>query len=376
MIALALAAAAMAQPPLQRLRFERALRTGAGPAELQPDGAMYAHSRSDFSDLRIVDGRGAQVPWRPEPEAADAAWRPVVVLDAGRRGGAAVARLDLGPEHGVVDEVTLDVPDRRFVGSVTVSGSDDRRTWTRLSTTQIYDVEGARPARSTTALLPPIDFRYLDVRATQVSRIAGATVASPPAQPRLEPVAARVVVGRRVVIVDLGHANVPADELRISSTTRRYNRPFTVVARGAVVAAGSLVGLGSSRTTTVPLAAHGRYFRIRIRNGDDPPLRGVTVEVRARPRLLLVEGGHPGPLTAYYGGAVRAPDYDYARLPVDALALDRATPATLGAERANPDFRVVDTRSFFTRHHALVTAALGLAGVVLVATAALALRKA
>ena len=125
----------------------------------------------------------------------------------------------------------------------------------------------------------------------------------------------------------------------------------------------------------VPLQARGRYLRIRIRNGDDPPLARIRVEVRARPRLLLVEGGHSGPLTLFYGGRVRMPDYDYARLPRAALALPRARPGALGPERQNHSYRVFDTRSFAQRHRSLVTLALAAAAAALIATTALALRR-
>lgn len=357
-------------------RYERALRpAGSGPVELMPDGVLYAHARPDFSDLRIFDVRGAQVPWRHAPEATSPVERSVSVLDSGRRGGVAVARIDLGVRHGVIDHVTLEVPGTRFVGSATVYGSDDRRTWTRLSTTQIYAVGGAAPARSTTALLPPTDFRFLELRATHVSRIAGAKVAAARDEQQLRRVPARVRVGATVVLVDLGYPNVPVDELRISSSTPRYDRSFTIKAGSATVAAGSLARFGRARPTIVPLETRGRYLRIAIRNGDDPPLEGIRVEVRARPRPLLVEGGHRGPLTVYYGGRVRAPDYDYARLPRGALALPAAKPGALGPERRNTAYRVRDTRSFVERHRSLVTVALAVAAAALIATTALALRR-
>ena len=96
----------------------------------------------------------------------------------------------------------------------------------------------------------------------------------------------------------------------------------------------------------------------------------------ATPRTLLVEGGHPAPLTLYYGGRIRPPEYDYARLPSSALALGRARPVALGPERQNPLYHVVDTRSFFARHGSLVTLALVAAALAVVAAAGLAIRRA
>ena len=356
MIALLAAVVAAAAPalPVEQLRYERTLRPAdAGPVELIPDGSMYAHAREDFSDVRVADARGRQVPWRPAPQAPPAAGRSLRVLNSGRRGAAAVALVDRGLAAGVIDRVTLDVPDSRFVGSVAAFGSDDRSSWTLLSTTEIYSVGGATPARSTTALLPPTDFRYLELRATSVARIDGVTVEAAPMHPRLVLLPAHVGAGASLVVVDLGR-RVPVDELRISSATSRYDRSFTVSTGAGTVAAGRLVRVGRSTATVVPLAVRARVLRIRIANGDDAPLRGIRVEAFAHPRTLLLEGGHRGPFTLYYGGQVRAPVYEFARLPRSALALDRMQRGALGRERANALYHVVDTRSFFARHGSLV----------------------
>ena len=71
--------------------------------------------------------------------------------------------LDLGLGHHVVDRLTLDLPRAHFDGAATVMGSDDRRTWVAFPSTEIYDVGGARPERSTTVLVPSADYRYLKV---------------------------------------------------------------------------------------------------------------------------------------------------------------------------------------------------------------------
>jgi hypothetical protein len=266
--------------------------------------------------------------------------------------------------------VTLLVPDRRFVGTVFAYGSTDGRAWTKVASSQIYSVGGAVVARSTTILLPANDFRYLELRATRVSRIDGVLV-STASRTRLVRVPASVRVEGGSVVVDLGHANTPVDELRITSTTTRYDRPFAVSSHGGFVVSGRLLRVGAPNATVVGLGVRTRSLRLTVANGDDPPLRGLRVTAYARPRPLLVEGGHPGPLTMYYGGRVAAPDYDFARLPVPG----KAVPATLGAERSNPAFQVVDRRSFFARHEALVTAALAAAAGLLVAAGALALRR-
>ncbi len=215
-------------------RYARTLTAPAGAAvSFEPDGAMYAHARADFPDLRVVDADGTQVPWRTEPLPA-AVSQEVALVARGRVGDVVSVVVDRGPAPEVIDRIELEIPDRDFVGDVEVLGSATgaEGSYATLSTTQIYAVRGAVDARSTTALFPPTDYRHLLVRARGVSDITGATVARDPHRPRLEPVSARSRAREReratVVRLDLGFAKVPVDAIRVRSSTSRFVRPVTV----------------------------------------------------------------------------------------------------------------------------------------------------
>jgi hypothetical protein len=311
----------------------------------------------------------------------------VRVLNSGRRGGAAVALLDLGPGHRVHDRIDLEVVGRSFVGRATVLGSDDRRAFTRLGSTRIFDLRGAvGRARSTAVTFAPSDFRYLELRATGVRRIVGATVSGRAQRPVLRSLRTRVSVSREgnrtQLLVDLGYRNVPVDELEIGASTRRYDRPIEVETQNpggpwTPVVSGRIFRYYGTSSPPLELGARGRRLRITVSNGDDPPLAGLRVQALARPRPLLVEGGHPGPLRVLYGGRPRrAPDYDFARVPGSALVLGRPHGGTLGPERLVADFRPApDTRSFVKRHPAVVDAVLAAAAAVLALGGFLALRR-
>jgi hypothetical protein len=388
--ALVLAApAAAAGVDRREFRYERVLRAPAGgPIAFRPDGPLYGHAGVGFPDLRIVDGKGEQVPWRPLPEQAPAPPEQVRVLDSGRRGGHAVALLDLGPGHRVHDRVDLAVTGRSFVGRATVLGSDDRRTFTTLGSTRIFDLAGAGGrVRSTVVTFAPSDFRYLELRATGVRRIVGATVSGKPQRLVLEPLAAHVSsrqeARRTVLLVDLGHAHMPVDRLRVTAATVRYDRPIEVEERDAgehrwtLVASGRIFRYYGRPSPALDVGVRARRLRITISNGDDPPLRGLRVVALRRPERILVEGGRPAPLELLYGGRPRtSPDYDYGRLPVSVLGLDRLRRGSLGPERAIHVFQPApDTRSFVKRHPALVDAALALAAAMLGIGGFLALRR-
>lgn len=369
-------------------RFVREVdAAGTGPIVVEPDGAVYAHARGGLVDVRVLDAEGNQVAWRRLPAEALAS-ETLTVLNRGRQSGAAVALLDLGPEGRVHDRVELEIPDRNFVGRIVVSGSDRRGgPFTRLSATGIYDVRGARRARSTIGVFPPSDFRYLQLRATNVSTIQGAIVSGAGQRPRrierpVRTMRVRQDDERTIVTVDLGFRNLPVDELRVTSDTAQFDRPLLVSGSNDGIRFVPLVGArifrfqGSSDAPVV-VQAHHRYLRLSIDNGDDEPLEGIAVDARARSRALLLEGGRPRPYELLYGNpAGRAPEYDFARLPRSALGLSRAVEGRLSGERPNPEFSAEGPpRSFADEHPRIVQLSLAAAALVVAFAGFLAFRR-
>jgi len=362
--------------------------SGRGPVLVEPDGALFERSLPGFADLRIADARGREVPWRRAGIGRGSSPAAVPVLNSGRQGRFAVALLDLGARRQTRDRVELEVPDRDFVGRVVVLGADDREgPFTRLSGTGIYDVRGAHPARSTVAVFPPSDFRYLLVRATGAGRIAGARVSGARERPRLlrrgvRSVSRREDGARTIVTLDLGFRNIPVDELRIAAETARYERPVAIYGsnrrRGFVpLTRARVLRFPGSSPAPIAVAARQRYIRIEVENGDDAPLRGLEVSAWSRSRALLLEGGHPRPYTVYYGSPrASAPSYDFARIPAGAQAAGRSVGGRWGLERENPAFQPpADTRSFAARNPGLVTGALAFAALALSAVGLLVLRR-
>ncbi len=370
-------------------RYERALPAAvtSGRVAFEPDSALLAHSRPGLADLRIVDARGRQVPWRRvAPE--DASVAPGVVLNRGRQGTAAVALVDLGERRRVYQRIELEIPGSDFVGEVAVSGADRRSgRWTMLSTTRVFDLAGATRARSTTALVPPSDFRFLGLRAEGVPAIAGATAYGELERPRLvrrrHELRATAPAGRSetTLLLDFGVRGVPVSRLELRADTPRYDRPVRVEAGDdasslAPVASGRVRRAPGELSAAITVDSRSRYLRVRVENGDDAPLRGLRAETFGPSFAVVVEPGQPGPLRALYGAPrIGAPSYEFARLP--AQRPDRVlAPAQLPPERANPLFEPpADTRSFLDRHRWLVQLAIALAALVVGVAGLLALRR-
>ena len=379
----ALAAAAPASAlDVSSFRWERTLDSEPGLSAFEPDGPMYEHAAVGFVDLRVLDSRGRQVPWRPRSVRGSARLQAAQVLNAGRQGGAAVALLDFGPERVVRDRIVLDVPLEPFVGRAEVAGSDDRKTFTQLSSTAIYDVRGATRAVSSTVVFPSSDFRYYRIRATGVRRIQGASAEAVSATgtpvARDAEFSVRQEENRTLVDADVRYRGLTVHELRFASSTPSFDRPVNV--SGSMdgrtyfpAGGGRLYRFGKAGETTVPIQSRYRYLRIRIGNGDDEPLRDLRVTLRAYRDLILLAPGYAPPYRVLYGGAKLRPAYDFAELPEV-----RGTPASavLGPERRNEAFEPpADTRSFAERNPRLIQVVLALAAGALAVGGFLALRR-
>ena len=380
---LALVAAAPASAlDASSFRWERTLETSRALSAFEPDGPMYTHAAPGFADLRVLDARGRQVPWRPRSVRGDERLQAPRLLNAGRQGGAAVALLDFGPERVVRDRIQLDVPLEPFVGRAEVDGSDDRRTFTRLSSTAIYDVRGATRAVSTAVVFPPSDFRYYRIRATGVTRIQGATAEAVASAGAPVERSAKIVVrqdDRQTVIdADVKYRGLTVNELRFVSSTPAFDRPVEVTGSMDgkaffVAGGGRLYRFGEAGETTLPLNSRYRYLRIRISNGDDEPLRDLRVTLRAYRDYILLAPGFSPPFRVLYGGPAVRPEYDFAQQPEV-----RGQPAVvvLGPERRHEAFEPpADTRPFAERHPGLIKLALALAAVALAAAGFFALRR-
>jgi len=181
-----------------------------------------------------------------------------------------------------------------------------------------------------------------------------------------------------VVTLDLGY-RLPVDALEISSLTPRYERPLVVLEKTGSywepLADARVFRFSEVRQAPIAVYGRTRYLRLRIANGDDQPLRSLAVRVLGEPPSLLVAGDGAQPYRLVYGSrAIGEPDYDYARLPVSALDLERAVTAKLGPERAI-GVPSASARSFFDRHRWLIEAALALAAVIVGAVGFVVLRS-
>jgi hypothetical protein len=359
----------------QRFRYERTLSGATGrPLLVTLDEPLLGHARTDLSDIRVLDAKGAQVPWRTVPEVAAPRPLSIPLIDVGRESGVLVALLDLGTSRRIVNRIDLQIPGSNFVSRVEVLGSDDRVTFRSLGKTLVYDVRGATHSRSTAISFRSSDLRYLELRASGLPGFTAATVSRQGVKRQYR--AWKLISTTRkerkattVLTLDLGY-RLPVALLNVRAATSVYERPLEVLGSSngsswLPLAEGRLFRFEGSAQGPIAIDAQVRFLRLRIENGDDKPLGAVTARVLGHPRTLYVKGGAPGPYRMLYGARSRslaAPDYDLARMPRLALGLDQAVQGHLSNERALQG-PAAPAKSLLDRYPWLIEAALALVAI-------------
>ena len=346
---------------------------------------MYQHAAPGFVDLRVLDARGRQVPWRLTQRAGRRAAAGGTGAERRRRRAARRSRSSISaPSASCATGFSSTCRSSRSSAARRCTAATTAGRFTRLSSTSIYDVRGATRAVSTAVVFPPSDFRYYRIRATGVNRRFEAQprrrwCRREPVEREAEHHRASSSRGKRSSRPTSHYRGVTVHEVRFASSTPAFDRPVEITGSNDgqaffPVGGGRLYRFGSAGETTVPLDSRYRYLRIRIANGDDPPLRRPPRHAARVSRLRPARAGLRAARIAC----------STAGRPCRRSTTSRSSRrcrgsrqyVVLGPERRNEAFEAPpDTRSFAERHPALITLALALAAATLVAGGLLALRR-
>ncbi len=350
---------AAASPP----SLERAVAVdAAGRLAARLDRDVYEGARADLGDLRVVDGRGGEVPYlldRGQPEGGAPETRPAARNRGWRADGAATAVLDFGgrfPKR----RLELRLSGANFRRRVAVEGSDDAGRWTTLvDEAWVFAVPGPEPARYESVELPENDFPVLRVVVHPAPdergrpAIEDAWVPGEGRAPRREESIAprwseaqETRAGETWLTLDLGARHQPFTAIELDAADERFFREVRVEARREPPPGGGerwdevgrgqvhRLEYGGRRRECLRIEATGRSrgLRVRVRNRDDRPLRVRAVTVRVPVERLLFEALQPGTYRVTYGSGDRlTPVYDLTRTAGDVVTWGRAArPVALG----------------------------------------------
>jgi hypothetical protein len=411
---LLLAGAARADFDPEAWGYFRTIKVAEGQAgkdaRVRLDDHVWDHAAGPaLQDLRVIRGEADDIGYvvhAPEKETTRTEEHPARVFNTAKRGTeASELSVDLGADPPMVNRIRLETPDRNFRCAVTVEASDDGKTWNTVRADgAIFAFTGDVEKRFTKISFPPTKKRYLRVVVAAPAGgkpidLTGAAVLAEtePAAPELallveRPVASRTDADRGRETwhtLDLGARHLPVSKVRLAVAAPNFARAVRIDVGDDPKSLG-LAGQGyvfsyrtdryDERQLEVEFGeAFGRYLRVRVTNGDDPPLEVSRLTVFGRPRYVFFPFEQGQRYRLFYGNPeARPPQYEYANV-FRRINRAAAIEARLDAPERNPRFIATKAAQppspWLVSNQWVLYVGLGLAVAALALVAVRALRK-
>ncbi|MBI3181331.1 MAG: DUF3999 family protein [Myxococcales bacterium] len=396
LLAIAISQVTRAQPELSQWRYLRPIEGKAeGLARLELDLASLAHARPDFSDFRLLDQEGAEVPFglhrAPPPGAPEDV--PSRLNKAQAAGTELLLVIEAVQGAGKHNRVELELPEESFVRRAEVATSGDGKDFhTVPGDGLLFDFRaGEAHLRQTEVEYPETDARYLRLRL-----FGGEGQLPLPARARL--LRATAATMREIsleltsrsppgewahVDFDLGLERAPCDAIRLAIAEANFSREAEVrvsdlpgqfesppVAKGTLtrLPVGTQLPHPAVRTELETPGARGRYLRVSYSaRAGALHVQGAAARHLAAALVFRAEPSREYRL-AYGNPSAEPPSYPEA--PSLAAAPSAATGFFLGAETENPAYSPAPLRTTVAAGDVGAPVVL-IVAVVLVASAAL-----
>src|SRR5271165_1280104 len=323
---------------------------GAAVSSAAIDQTVYSGSRERLLDLRLVRN-GSESPYVVEvlaPAQETKEFQPKVLNQAAVPGVGVEATLDLGahPRH---NQLRIASSATNFQQKIRVDTSDDAKRWaTVLQDAFVFDfTQDDRRASLLSADYPVSTRRYLRITVfgwTDPQRLTGAWVSYQSEQSGVRDVLATAIP--RVTddgwVADLGAPGIAHDALDIEIGPGSFYRSVDVETSADAKTwyqCGS--GILARTADQERLSLHfpeqwDRYMRLRVHNGDNPPLTPGKIRFSAWRRLVKFRSETPAEWFLYYGNPdAKTVSYDLSW----SANLESAQPAKFGEQQRNPAYR-------------------------------------
>lgn len=382
-------------------KYFRAVSLGDTPVQRLVSVAVpldvYSRSTSHLADLRVIDNAGTEVPYLTESrynyrQIADYPCR--LQETSFVPGKYTQMTCDAGASVGFHNGLYIQSPERNFMAWAEVAASDDAREWRIVNNrSPIYEFSGRRLAGVNTVQYGETNARYMRLRVfrsesafavTSLSLLHDVSIKfqTVPLPANLAPDPAPFPT-ETVLRGELGGSGLPLDEVGIETSQSEFSRRVLIEGSDDGEHWGSLTASdiyrfreGNIQKEALRISLNGLvspHVRIRIMNGDDPPLADLHITLYTIP-LRIAFRQEPGRkyLLLYGQTEAHAPQYDIAQT-VNAKQIRAAAPAEgVGAEVVNMTWS--DPRPWTDRNTAVLWVAAILSALLLALVALRSLR--
>ncbi|MDE3136908.1 MAG: DUF3999 family protein [Acidobacteriota bacterium] len=353
--------------------------------------AVYAQAEPGLADLRIIDDRGNEVPFAEItfPGSTRTTYLPRGGIEARSVPGQYTDYiLSLGLHPQPCDFLALTGPASNSPAMAQIDVSDDGRDW--------------RPARVRTAIgdwpnpiltFPETSASFLRLRVLHrngrfmiQTMAAGKQARIPPDRaPVTALLAPEPSTTSRTTLwrIDL-HGPAPVDEADFETSQPAFSRLINVfsstndqdwmLAGEGVIFRTVRGSTPAERLSVAFLPRRARYWRVELRNENDPPLAAMQLRLSMTPRRIVFREESARSYRLLYGQSeAPAPQYDLAQAVSEETLRAAPLVASVGEEQTNADW--VDPRPWSEKHSTVLWVATLLAVLILGLAAVRALRQ-
>lgn len=379
--------------PWRSWLFSRTLPAGAPGQRLEillPEDVLL-HSENNLGDLRVIDDRGAEVPYvivRDKPTGHVGSLTATIREKSFVPGKYTQVVLDTGEHAAFHNRVGIETPASDYMYWVEVAASDDARTWRILNPrAPISRLSEGNARTNQTIGYPDTNARYLRLRILGTEGnfpVTGASIflvanTREPSRTRIratlvpDPSAAPALTRWNA---DLGANQFTIIEVEFETSQREFFRAVRVLKsvdnkEWNFAVGGHIyrfnVGNKIEESLGVPVYpdSPAQYWRVEILNKNNAPLPDLSAALAHFSVALLIVPETGRSYRLLYGNALAVnPEYDLARtLPASMTGTLALQNLAFGPEEATSNY--ADPRPFTERHPNLLWAALAVAVVLL-----------
>lgn len=340
--------------------------SGVGFMRISLDDEMFANSKAELSDLRIIDNNGDEIPYKltvSEEKYKSEKFYPKMLNNSYAPGTGTSVILEFQEGQKEVNQLKIITSAENFQRNVKIFGSDDIENWNILKEdAYIYDYtdkKGNLKSQNTNLNFPLSVFHYLKIEIADFENtpiFISSVEAVKYAQDRSKEVERRPQYEKKEnseeksseIILDLGSSGIPTSAIHLKISDENFNRGVLIYSgadgnewkyrgNGYIFRYNTLKFTGENLKVEFP-EINDRYIKMVIQNKDDQPLDMGDITVLSIYREVIFNAKEGNSYKAYYGNAkANFPEYDLNKY-FDYLDLKNSNGATISAQKDNPSY--------------------------------------
>jgi len=340
--------------------------SSSGLVKITVDDELFAGTKSDLSDLRIIDEKNEEVPYKTaisKSKSETKKYYPKILNNSYSEGNYSMVILDFSDTNSEVNRLTINTNSKNFQRNVIVYGGNDNENWNVIKNdAYIYDYTDSRggfSSKNTTINFPSSIFRFIKLEVIddgggdiEIYSVSAEKNETEKIKEQKKDVAFTKKENTNEkateIYIDREFRGVPVSKILLSVGSKNFNRSVSVYSsldnKNWKILGSSYVfryktpkfngeNLNLSFSET-----EDQYLKIVIRNNDDKALDVTGIKTFSIFREVIFEADNGVKYRVYYGNKKAGfSKYDFEKY-LQYYDLDSAKEVSLSTQFDNPQF--------------------------------------